>query len=139
MKHSILNLPTLVLTGALGFVAGCSTVNTIEPAQPAVQQRMIADKRLITDPNLAQSVCVKGLFIATSGGLMQVQFQLQNRSSHTQSFVYEIDWFDEHGMLIHLPSKAPIPRTLAGGEGGYITATAPTPQAKNFRLRLLAR
>ena len=40
-------------------------------------------------------------------------------------------------MIIELPTKTAIPRTLDGKETISITATAPTPRAKDFRIKFL--
>jgi uncharacterized protein YcfL len=52
-------------------------------------------------------------------------------------FTYRVEWFDAQGMVINLPIAAAIPMSLEARETKFITATAPTPQAKDFRFRFL--
>lgn len=135
---------TLLLSGAAAVTIillqdGCSTVNTVEPAQPVAQRQMLNDKRVVTDTALYNRVRVVGINTATGpGGFLKIQVEVFNNSEFAQSFTYRVEWFDENGMIINLPTMAAIPRTLEGKETAMITATAPTPQAKDFRIKFLS-
>ena len=50
---------------------------------------------------------------------------LQDTTHNQQSFTYRVEWFDEKGMIINLPTYTAIPRSLEGKEAISITATAP--------------
>lgn len=122
----------------LATLAGCTTVNTIEPAQPAAQRQMLPDKRVITDSTLNRHVNILGVNTATgAGGFLKIQVELQNKTTSRHAFTYRIEWFDENGMIINLPTASAIPRTLEGKETISITATAPTGRATDFRIKLL--
>ena|ERR1051325_11008734 len=123
---------------AAGFITGCTTVNTVEPAQPVAQRQMLSDKHVVTDASLNRRVNILGVNTATGPeGFLKIQVELQNTTRSVQAFTYRVEWFDENGMIINLPTAAAIPRTLEGRETISITATAPTPKAKDFRLKLL--
>lgn len=132
-----LNLLGVVGLGAL-FAAGCTTVNTLEPAQPVAQKQMLADKRVITDGSLNRRVRILGVNTATGpAGFLKIQVELQNTTRSTHAFSYRVEWFDENGMIIKLPTYTAIPKTIEGKETMSITATAPTDKAKDFRIKFL--
>jgi len=128
------------VSGVLLMHTACSTVNTVEPAQPAARRQMLADKRVVTDTGLYGSVRPIGINVATiSTGFLQIQIEVQNLSSSTQAFAYRIEWFDANGMIIHTPLTTWIDRQILGGETISLTGIAPTETAKDFRIKLIAR
>ena len=136
----MMKLNSLLAICTLAFVTltGCKTVNTLEPAQPTAQREMLSDKRVITDSTLNRRVRILGVNQAISpAGFLKIQVDLLNTTSRPQSFSYRVEWFDENAMIIELPTKTAIPRTLDGKETISITATAPTPRAKDFRIKFL--
>jgi uncharacterized protein YcfL len=120
-------------------VAGChNSMNSVENAQKEGQRAMIADQRVVTDTGLNKNVSVVGLNTAmTPGGLLKVQAELLNRSRSLQRFSYRFEWFDASGMQIDTVMTAVIADQIEGGESKFISAVAPTPAAKDFRLKLL--
>lgn len=117
---------------------GCTTVNTLEPAQPVAQREMLSDKRVLTDASLNRRVRILGVSQATStAGFLKIQVEVQNTTRSQQSFTYRVEWFDENGMIIPLPTNTAIPRTMEGKETVSLTATAPNPKAKDFRIKFL--
>ena len=138
MKTNKLLLLSCLLAPAVLFPAGCTTVNTLESAQSSAQRQMLPDKRVLTDSTINRSVNILGVNSATGpAGFLKIQVELQNRTSRPRSFTYRIEWFDENGMIINLPTATAIPRTIEGKETISITATAPTEKAKDFRIKLL--
>ena len=129
----------LCVTGAAGLLLpGCTTVNSVEPAQPVAQRQMLSDQRVITDTTLNRHVRIIGVNTATGpAGFLKIQVEVQNLTSRPQSFTYRVEWFDENGMLINLPTTTAIPRTIEGKETMDLTATAPTDRAKDFRIKFL--
>lgn len=129
------------LLGALAaFATGCgtTTVNTTEPAVPSARREMLADQRVQTDASLARAVRVRGVNTATDAqGFLKVQVEIENTTRSRKQFTYRVQWFDDKGMLITLPTATAVPRSLEGREVAYITTTAPTPQAKDFRILFL--
>jgi uncharacterized protein YcfL len=117
---------------------GCTTVNTIEPAQSVAQREMLSDQRVITDASLGRRVKLIGINTATGpGGFLKIQVEVQNTSRSRQSFTYRVEWFDENGMIITQPTRTALPQSLEGKETASITATAPTDKAKDFRIKFL--
>lgn len=95
-----------VLVG-LGCLIGCSTVNTVERAQPVAERQMVADKRIVTDASVNRRVSIVGLNEATiSTGFVKLQIELLNRTSSPYSFRYHVEWFDDKGMLVQTPSSS---------------------------------
>lgn len=133
---------SFIATAAAGSLmlatGGCSTVNTVEPARPVAQRQVLPTKVLITDSALNDRARVLNVTSATGpGGFLKIQVEVMNTSVNRLSFSYRIEWFDENGMIINLPTATSISRSLEGKEVGVITATAPTPQAKDFRIKFI--
>jgi uncharacterized protein YcfL len=123
--------------GAVVLAAGCATsVNTVEHAQATAVRQMVADKRIITDASLNRAVRVVGVN-ETPGEFLKVQVELQNTTSRMKTFNYLFEWFDDKGMQISTPTATYIQRQIEGRESIFISSVAPTPKAKDFRLKLI--
>ncbi len=131
---------SLCLTSGLACLTGCTTVNTVERAQPVAQKQMTDDKRVITDASLNRNVNVVGINETTiSTGFTKVQVELLNKTSSAYSFRYHFDWFDGQGMLVQTPTSSWIDRRIQGKETMDIISVAPTETAKDFRLKLISK
>lgn len=119
-------------------VAACTTVNTVERAQPVAQKQMVNDKRVLTDASLARGASIVGVNETTTpDGFLKVQIELLNRTRSHKSVSYRFEWFDQNGMLLNTPTSTFIPKQLEGQESLFITAVAPTPSARDFRVKLI--
>jgi len=128
-----------VAAGLVG-VCGCTTtVNTVERAEPVGQRQMVNDKRILTDASLNRKASIVGVNEAmTPGGLLQVQVELLNLKRSLKRIVYHFEWFDAAGMQVKSPSNvAMMPLSLEGKESVFISGVAPTPNCKDFRLKLI--
>lgn len=136
---------TQIVAGSLLVVSmllagGCktTTVNTVENAQPTAKKEMVSDKRVITDSSLARKVYVVGVNDAmTAGGLLQVQLEVVNQTSSRQRFTYHVQWFDATGMQISSTTGAILPCVIEGKETRYLSAVAPHPACKDFRVQFM--
>jgi len=127
-----------LLLWLLAGVTGCTTVNTVERAQPAAQRNIVSDKRVITDGSLNRKVQIVALNENVgAGGFLKVQAEVINTTRSYQRFSYKFEWFDENGMLVSTPTSTFIPRQIEGQESLSIAATAPTPTVRDFRLKLI--
>ena len=124
-----------VVALALG---GChNPINSVENAQKEGQRTMISDQRVVTDMGLNKSVSVVGLNTAmTPGGVLKVQAELLNRTKSLHRFSYRFEWFDLNGMQLTTVMTTTVPDQIEGGESKFISAVAPTPACKDFRLKL---
>lgn len=139
MKMTNLYLTALCAAAVL-VVAGCrsTSVNTLEPASKSGQPQMISDERVLTDQSLNDSVRFIGVNTVTGAeGFLKIQVQMENVTRKARSFTYRVEWFDENGMIVDLPTASARPRTIEAREVLVITATAPTPRAKDFRIKFL--
>lgn len=120
-------------------VSGCgTTINTVEPAHPTSQREMLPDKRIITDASLNRRMRVLGVnTITTPAGFLKIQIEVQNLTGSLKACTYRIEWFDEHAMIIQSATATALPLTLEGRETKSVTALAPTPTAKDFRIKFL--
>jgi len=138
--HNSLFLISVASLAVSLFQCGCSTMNTLEPAQPVAQRQMLSDKRVITDTSLYGRVRPVGINVATvSTGFLQIQVEVQNLSSSVQLFAYRIEWFDANGMIIHTLLSTWIDRQIQGGETLSLTGIAPTETAKDFRIKFVSK
>lgn len=120
------------------LTSGCTTVNVVEPAEPVGTRAMIDDRRIITDPSLARNLRIMGINETTvSNDMLQVQVEVVNTTRRVQSFNYAFEWYNLDGMLITTPPTTWKSRQIEGGESLFLTAVAPSPRAKDFRLKLL--
>lgn len=130
----------ILLAATVSVLAGCSstTINSAERADPVAQKQMVGDKRVTTDASLNRKVQIVGVNESTgAAGFMKVQVELQNMTRKQHSFTYRMEWFDENGIVITSASSSSRPKTIEGKESIFITATAPTDRAKDFRIKLL--
>ena len=137
--HSVLLVSAAIASGNL-VICGCSTVNTVEPAESVAQKQMLADKRITTDGRLYGRVRPVGINTAVvSSGFLKIQIELQNLTGRLQSFAYHIEWFDANGIIVNTPTSAWIDRQIEGGETLSLTGVAPTENAKDFRIKLISK
>jgi len=130
-----------VVAAVLGIVStsGCrTTVNTVENAEKQGMRQMVSDSRVITDASLNKKVNVVGVNTVTMpNGILRVQIEAQSRKSKVQTFFYSVEWFDLNGMQVSSAGGGWAERQILGREVMSITATAPSPTCKDFRLKLI--
>lgn len=125
---------------ALAFVAaGChNSMNSVENAQKEDRRTMVSDQRIVTDMGLSRSVSVVGVNTAmTPGGVLKVQVELFNRTRSLHRFSYRFQWFDLNGMQVNSDLSVMVPDQIEGGESKFVSAIAPNPACKDFRLQLI--
>lgn len=130
--------PSTIVAGIFGacLLTSCTTVNTVERAEPVGQRQMVNDKRILTDASLSRGVRIVGVN-ETPGEFLKVQIELQNTTRSLKTFSYRFEWFDANGIQISTPTSTAIPRQIEGKENLFISAVAPTPTAKDFRVKLI--
>lgn len=137
MKISCLqNARQFACVAGFALLTACSTVNTVERANPVGQRQMVDDRRVITDAGLNRAVRIVGVNEAP-GEFLKIQVELLNTTSSLKSFSYRFEWFDANGVLVNTPTSTAIARQIEGRESIFISSVAPTPSAKDFRLKLL--
>lgn len=125
------------LCASLSLLAGCvSTVNTVERAAPIGQRQMVNDKRIITDAGLNRAVRIIAVN-ETPGEFLKVQVEVLNTTHSLKSFNYRFEWFDANGMQVNTSASTYLPRQIEGKESLFLSAMAPTPTARDFRLKLI--
>lgn len=120
----------------LATLAGCKTVNTVTRAEPVAVSTPLADKRIITDGGLGRTAQVIAIRQSVaSGDLLRLDIDILNSSSNQQRFNYVFEWFDPQGMQVFSPMSRWQGQIIEGMETITLTAIAPTPTAKDFRLK----
>ena len=130
---------TFFLTAMSAMIFGChdKPINTAERAEPMSHPTPIADKRIIYDQQLADIAAVTAIRQATvSGDILKVQVDITNLKTKSTRFNYRFEWYDPQGMLIDTPLSTWQSQTIEGRDTVTLTAIAPTPTAKDFKLKL---
>lgn len=124
---------------ACAVLAGCSSVNSVERAEPQSRAQVVKDKRIITDSTLDGYACVVAVNEGVAAGrLPKVQVKIANKTSGYRTVNYKFSWFDENGMEISSPSSPWLTLALEGGESRFVSDVAVSPKAKDFSLKLLS-
>jgi uncharacterized protein YcfL len=127
----------LALFVAAGMTVGCNqSVNTTERAQPLGQAQIVNDKRIETDPTLAEKAAVTRVIESKVGDLVKVQVDVLNTRTTQREIDYKFEWYDDTGMLVYSPMSIWKPQTMLGGESVSLVSVAPNPRARDFRLKL---
>ena len=137
---TLVSIPRLMLGFALALVSltGCTTVNTVERAEPAAARQMVTDKRVITDSSLNRRVGVVGVNESLlPGDYLRVQVEVLNSTRSVQRFSYRVEWFDASGTLVSTAASNSVQREIQGKESLFLTAVAPSPSARDFRIKLI--
>jgi uncharacterized protein YcfL len=100
------------------------------PAPPSTDKRVFAVASLASTFRILN---VKSTTAAT--GFLKIEVEVQNVGSKPKSFDYHIFWFDDSGTMFDLPDTVSVPLFLMGHEKSSIVAMAPTPLAKDFRVK----
>jgi uncharacterized protein YcfL len=129
---------TLLAVAILGFYAvGCQSVNTVERANPQSSPSYVEDQRIITDGSLARKLEIVSVNEAVvSGDLLKIQATLQNTSRKARTFNYRFEWIREDGMEQSSPANSWRSIRFEGGEVRSISGIGPSPQIRDFRLKL---
>ncbi len=128
---------TMLIAAVAAFIAGCDTMNTVEPRDSKAVPNIVADKRIITDTALDQYAFVSAINESrTPQGLLRIQAEIANTTSDYKNVNYRFEWFDKNGMLVESPSSPWKDLTLEGGERRYVTGVAPSANVADFRLKL---
>ncbi|GHC03352.1 YcfL family protein [Cerasicoccus arenae] len=136
MKRDCYSLLALVL---IAFLAGCDSVNTVEPANPKAEPNLIAIQKVETDPALARKVSVQNVNEGKAGDLIRVQVELENMNYGPEDFNYQFTWVEKDGFEVQSPPALWKPGFILGRERIYLSGIAPNPRVVDFRLKLLAR
>lgn len=130
---------SLFLCALLALLAGCNSVNTVEPAEPRAEPNLISIKKVETDPALARKVSVVNVNESMKGDLMRVQVELENLNYGPEDFNYQFTWIEQDGFQVDTPPPLWKPGFILGRENVYLTGIAPNPRVVDFRIKLLAR
>ncbi len=131
MKKSVVALLLIALLG------GCASVNMFEPAEPQARSQMTDHKRIISDGELDNYARVVDINQATVGGLLKVQAKLLNTSAAERKIRYKFVWLDAQGMEVSGVNSVWNVLELSSAEAVFISSVAPTPNARDFILKLL--
>lgn len=130
----------LLLAGAVFAVAGCSgpSVNTVENMAKSATMTIIQDTRVDTDPSFADDFGVVRINTAdNAAGLLRVQLEMENFSRDRVHVNALLEWYDTSAMRIDTAGGGWQQYVFEPRESRSILFTAPTRDARDFRLKLI--
>ena len=127
------------IVGLVGLVGqGCRTANTYSRKESTAEKNVVEDKRVSWDPLLGiRAQVIEIIESLETDGYSKVQVEVRNNAFWRKKFEYKFEWFDAKGNLITSSADAYQVREILGRERLYITGTAPTTSAKDFRLKII--
>ena len=118
--------------GALLAAGGCSTAGVVAGAGAGESSTYI----LADSKSLADRVIVAAVERDMVGDLMRAHVTLKSARDRTLHIQYKFSWFDAAGVEIDPGSKPYRDLILEGRDGASITSIAPSPDAKEFKIRI---
>lgn len=125
MKKAFL-ATTILALGALGM-SGCDTVNTYSSESQNITDTGLANAARVT--NIRKSI--------VSGDLLRVQVDVTNNDDDSEDFNYKVEWYDAQGNKLDSMFDSWQRLTLGAREMQTLTATATSPKATDFKLKLI--
>ena len=135
---------TFIAIVIAAMLTGCTkyepSVNTVANAETTAKIKRIEDKRVDTDPQLAQSLALTEVRESqTNDGYKRIQVFLKNFTGTTYSVLYRFNWYDNNGVEVENPDNEMWKRTIiTAGDDLTLTSVAPAQNCKDFKLRLKA-
>lgn len=129
----------LVLTGII-TMTGCasSTVNSVENLDKSASMTILRDMRVETDLSFADDLGVVRINSAeNAAGLLRVQLELENFTNSRLQANAMIEWYDGSAMRIDSAGGGWQQYVFEPRESRSILFTAPTRDARDFRLKLM--
>ncbi len=129
----------VTLAASAAGLAGCSAkrVNVVEPKHKEGTPQYIVTKRIVADKKFLRQFNILGENVRTSqSGLLEVQVRLQNRTRKTIFLDYRIDWTDQDMMVVDSPSSRWLQKKVMPGDTVFIIGIAPSPNVKDFYIKL---
>ena len=132
----------LSVSALLLLAAGCSepSVNTISNAGVNATITRINDKRVDTDADLAEDLCLTEIRESqTNDGYMRIQVFLKNTTRSTLEIVYRFNWYDNAGAEVENPDNEMwVRKFIVAGDDVTLTSVAPGKKCRDFKLRVKA-
>ena len=132
----------LSVSALLLLAAGCSepSVNTISNAGVNATITRINDKRVDTDADLAEDLCLTEIRESqTNDGYMRVQVFLKNTTRSTLEIVYRFNWYDNAGAEVENPDNEMwVRKFIVAGDDVTLTSVAQGKKCRDFKLRVKA-
>ncbi len=136
---------TVMAAGCLlaGAVTGCQYGSSGIQANAAVVQTpeggMSTSKYvMINNSKLAKGIQVVDLRQTFAGDILQAQVSVVSKSSRTQNFQYKFQWYNAQGIEVEADRFPWTPVVLSGMDSKSLSAVAPNPTVREFRVNIRA-
>ena len=128
IKRFLLLLPIVMLTACAGYYS--------HQSQSSVDYK---DKLKVDNPALYTEISLRDVKQRRIGDILTVQLTVHNDSYISHSYRYRMEWIDANGFTLNANGTGWQPVTLEGNQDYLIDTTAPSPDAKNFRVVFAAQ
>jgi len=136
---------TVLAAGCLlaGSATGCRYGSSGIQANAAVAQTpeggvSTSKYVLINNTKLANGIQVVDLRQAFANDILQAQVTVVSKSSRTQNFQYKFQWYNAQGSEVEADRFPWTPVALYGFDSKSLSATAPNPTVREFRINIRA-
>ena len=133
-----IGMTVLWITGCASEPQYIPSVNTVSNANTSAKIKYVVDKRVETDPYLAQLLGLTEIReSSTNDGYKRIQIFLKNFSGNTYGVMYRFNWYDDNGVEVENPDNELWKRKLiAAGDDVTLTSVAPRKNCGDFKLRI---
>lgn len=118
--------------GSSGIQANAAAVQTPEGGVSASKYV------LINNTKLASGIQVVDIRQAFANDILQAQVSVVSKSSRTQTFQYKFQWYNAQGIEVEAERYPWTPVTLYGFDSKSLSAVAPNPTVREFRINIRA-
>ena len=123
---------------ALASLPACQGVNTTQREVPVGRPDVVEDRRVELDGTLARKAAITEVRQGrTPGGLLRVEVDVQNLTRRQRRIDYRFEFTDGDGMAVRGGVPGWLQERLQSGELLTLSATAPTADADDFKLKML--
>ena len=91
---------------------------------------------LVGRDGLDKNIKIQNYLSRNNNGLLEVQVDLKNTTSRDIAIEYSFEWLDADNFKIDTPIEHWVPVTLNGKHVRVVTAIAPRPGAKTFKIHV---
>ena len=117
----------------LALVSGCRTVGSAGASANTFMGHGEEVEEVVGDPSLARELQMERILTERRDDRLHVQFDLRNTRRSNLPIEWTMVWLDARGFQIETP-RAWTPLVLGGNSFESIARTAPTPEARAFRM-----
>jgi uncharacterized protein YcfL len=115
------------------LVGGCSTTAGVQAGASSYTEQSYL---IVDNPRLADQVTVSQVSHDMVGEIMRGHATLKSNRGRTLRLKYRFSWYDGNGMELDSTGKPYRDLILEGKDAVPVTSMAPSPHAREFKIRI---